>query len=70
LLGQPDLAHAAFSDFLQEAIAADHRPGSFTGVHGLRGPKAAFARAGGNIGVELFFRKHVSGTPGLQPKLG
>jgi hypothetical protein len=35
LFGQPDLAHAAFSDFLEEVIAADHCTGGFFRRDGL-----------------------------------
>ena len=31
LLGQPDLTHSAFSDFLQQAISADDRPAGLSG---------------------------------------
>jgi hypothetical protein len=35
LLGQPDCAHTAFADFLQEAIATNQDAGSFTLPYGL-----------------------------------
>ncbi len=69
LLREPNLAHAAFPNFLEKAIAANHRTGSFTGTHGLGGFQAAFIGAGSNGGVELLFGKHVSGTHCLEPTL-
>ena len=63
LLGQPDLAHAAFSDFLQQVIAADHRPDVFTLFHARGGSHAEFGGATCSARVEVFLRSHVSKSP-------
>jgi len=55
LLRQPDLTHPAFSDFLQKAIAADHHPDVFIGVHPLGGFQVLSAGRG-NIGIGVSFR--------------
>ncbi len=52
LFGQPDFAHAAFADFLQETIAADYRAAGLRGGHGPRGRGFA-SGAGGGIRIVL-----------------
>ena len=51
LLRQPDLAHAAFPDSLEQVIAANHRP------------QTTFIQGRGRVSVEAFFGRHVYKTP-------
>ena len=54
LLGQPDLAHAALADFLQQVIAANNGRGSLTGV---QAPHAVLVDAGCDIRAEALFSR-------------
>ncbi len=58
LLREPDLAHAALADFLEQVITANHNAGALAGVQRAR---ARFGSGGRRVGVGRL--AHVCKTP-------